>query len=867
MQKADFAFNVIQRFQFDSSAALESIEVSTSHMDLLLYPAPRQTNFLVPLLVAFNSALLMAIKTVIPVKPIEGILDYLSNSLPSISLPSISIDEPLISGFKAVTTNVVARVRTSLFSSIFKPRYLKDIPYLFLPNLGPTVIRVAIFTGLFSLPLFYISLLFPFYRKFSKWNKLVYYRGAVPSTMRFAETEFAHRLSATTSVYAQWSESDLRSLIRRLANEMRYQHHLDPYELDEFVRRNITQVGYAPIPAIPDGHCATCLLKRKLKQCLCYACIRKSKEIMIFYQPTFMPLEHVGMLPLYSVHPNIPLGAEYKWRDDYTTLSFFGYSSEHYTPIQLYDKIKVFLAPPTLRGRLCGPMFLGLVSSCFVRGDACAAIAAIFRNCVRPKHRPLTPVTPTKCRAYSYVDEFSSLLILASLLLPELFTQVEVWDWDRVLAHQKDPEKKRLHITTRALIDQGYQMTAQEMCRVKPFAKAEKKQIYEISDGYIKVVTKMLPRCISAFDPQVSTLLSAYTLPMLKHLNKVCCSDSHIFYASGATPDEITTFLNNAIITNLYILEDDVSMADGSHSEGSYLFMDAIREANHPYLPDDIAEIFQQCRIGKMKTGLLRAFVENIILSGIPLTSWGNSVVFIFIRLIALCIAYNFYDFQQFQTDPSSCLTPTLELLSSIYMAVAGDDGKTFLPHSINGIETYSGDFIPRYVDAWARFGFDVGAGKIRTFNPSNWRLATFLAMRPYWSGEKYEYGPEMARRMTSMFWQLDSTYHPVAWARGICQATLAVASHVPVLSHICRWYLRNTFGSTMEIGSFTNIYSVFHDYYITGDLTERGVKEFLEDYDIPFLMYTDFLESLSIIQDVLVNFNHPIFEKIFAKQ
>jgi hypothetical protein len=70
-----------------------------------------------------------------------------------------------------------------------------------------------------------------------------------------------------------------------------------------------------------------------------------------------------------------------------------------------------------------------------------------------------------------------------------------------------------------------------------------------------------------------------------------------------------------------------------------------------------------------------------------------------------------------------------------------------------------------------------------------------------------------------------------------------------------------------MEIGSFTNIYSVFHDYYITGDLTERGVKEFLEDYDIPFLMYTDFLDSLSIIQDVLVNFNHPIFEKIFAKQ
>jgi hypothetical protein len=79
---------------------------------------------------------------------------------------------------------------------------------------------------------------------------------------------------------------------------------------------------------------------------------------------------------------------------------------------------------------------------------------------------------------------------------------------------------------------------------------------------------------------------------MTKRLNTLFNSQEHIFYAAGATPDQINDFLNAAIETNRFVLEDDVSMADGSHSKGSFSFQHNILDEQWPNLESYIRDVF-----------------------------------------------------------------------------------------------------------------------------------------------------------------------------------------------------------------------------------------------------------------------------------
>lgn len=903
LHRVKYAFNAAPRYHLSDMPIL----VSTASMDLHLHHCPSVFPWKKYLLGITLLSIAVASYFHIPIKPPETLMEYAISKayhlLPS-RLPAPQLNSDHLVAYKPEFKPSWPTRITTLFSSFSydkwafsPPRYLKDIPYYLRPTLLPWCLRFLV-TFLPNVATGGILSIFRrFYNRTLTPRPMQYYRSIIPRTMRIADTDFGHRLATRVALFDQWTRSDLYVVVRRLANEMHYAHNLDTYEIEEYVTRNITVAGHAPIPIIPLGSCVNCLRKRRLKQCMCYECWRLHKAIQVIYEPSFLPTSHVGMLPLYSVRPSVPEG-DYQWRDSFTFASYapahgIKYTSDHLSPYEFYLAISRYYSPPTLRGRLCGPMFMGLVSSCFVRGDACAATAAIFRNCIKPAHHPhlIIQKRNPELIAYSFSHEYRVLWSLLNFLYPELLVPLVKWTFQQVLDHQKVPEKRRLHISTRALIDAGFQIPTEKMNRIDCFAKAEKKEIFELSDGALSYKKKMLPRCISAFNPQVSTLLSPYALPMLKHLNAVFHAEHNLFYASGSTPQQINQFLNNAIASNLYILEDDVSMADGSHSFGSLQFQTQIRESQFPDMPEDIDSIFRILSSGVMRTGCFRAAVQNIIFSGIPLTSWGNSVVFAFVRIFALSAAYKVLDYTDYFDPPADHpvmldaafddrsiplqgnfdFPPLLfELIHSLYMAIAGDDGKTFLPHQFNGVQTFSPGFLDRYIKVWSIFGFDVGASKIRTFDPSNWRLATFLAMRPVWSGEKYEYGPEIARRLTSMYWQLDCPYHPVAWARGISEAIIIAARHVPVLADIAHWYLRNTFGATIEndfIPSFTNVYSTFYNYAVEGDFNDRGLKEFLGDYNIPYLMYQDFLDLLNSTSDVLVNIQHPVLDLIYAKQ
>jgi hypothetical protein len=514
--------------------------------------------------------------------------------------------------------------------------------------------------------------------------------------------------------------------------------------------------------------------------------------------------------------------------------------------------------PPGTYGRLCGPMFMGIEASCFPRGDYVTMLAFACRCALKPPCHPYVSLNPPELETFEEV--YIALAHIAMLLFPNLLTRVTPWTRQQVLDHQRVTAKRLQLERCYRDIDNGEMVGVSAMVRCKSFVKGEKHTAAELGDFLVTRKSKMVPRCINAVHPQLNAVLAPVTLPMSKLLNAVFHSRSNVFYAAGATPSQINDFMNNAISHNRYVLEDDVSMADGSHSKGSFAFQDFFVDAQ---VTDELClTLIRAMRLANVRVGRLRAFASYINVSGVPLTSWSNTIVFIFVRLYALYVAYDL----PLYLEDSTLLHAMSQLMSSIYMAVAGDDGATFLPPSYNGIVTNTPEFLARYSQTWALFGFSVASDKIRVFDPSNWRLSTFLAMRPVWSGQRYEYGPELARRMKTMFWQYDNHMHPVAWARGIASSMLTAARHVPVLSDVCRWLLARTNGAIAQV-EFTNPYSTFYGYYVEGDICDRGLNEFLLDYDISRAEYDDFLLLLQRTQDIYVNLSHIVLHKIFHKE
>jgi hypothetical protein len=271
------------------------------------------------------------------------------------------------------------------------------------------------------------------------------------------------------------------------------------------------------------------------------------------------------------------------------------------------------------------------------------------------------------------------------------------------------------------------------------------------------------------------------------------------------------------------------------------------------------------CARFKIRQDQLKAQLYGPNASGVPPTSIFNSITTGVARVFAVIYAVFGIRF-----DDQSIPYYVSLVRRSVYMAVAGDDGLLILPEYIGSRRVIiDSEFLIRYSLAFSWAGYDVGPKKIRVHSSEHWRLSTFLAMRPYWSGHNYEYGVEISRRLKTMFWLYDKCLHPIAWARGVAVSLLKASRHVPVVRDICLWYLSNTAQITTEIetASFTNNFSTVYGYEVVGDLTERTILEFCADYSVPRSLYDDFLSYLKAQQCVLVNLDHPLLAAIAARE
>ncbi len=653
-------------------------------------------------------------------------------------------------------------------------------------------------------------------------------------------TELVNRTAMGTDPLA------CRNLLKRALAEYDHPILVDPIEVERWIDNVTTAVGTMPVPSLGSGVCHSCMKKRKLKKLRCADC--RALELppcdLVYFG--MVP----AMYPLVEQHPLIPSNMPFRTHNSrHSSFSWEGVSLTSTTEVMaIYDANRPILRS---RGVLCGPMWCGVVIRCYPSNIETTLVAAAIRMAVFPTNNP-QPLF------------WKNMLTMLPVLLPA--KQLAPVTPTEVLDNQRSADRRKKLEECFKLIDEGFPIhrAVRKGMTMGAFSKLEKHCPVTLKRGFWTIKPKLAPRLINNPKALLNALMSVYTLPILDWLHTTWSSTSNVFYAGCSSPQDLNVFLATAS-ENRYVLEDDVSMMDGSHTESSQdFFRSAVLRCFSGRHREILMALLELCQHLRVVKGKLKLDITGPNPSGVPVTSLLNSITTAFVRVCALYFAYT-------GEDPTllADLQPFKHFLGLIYCAVAGDDGCVFLPAQILGTDTFSPDFMARYIHYFSLSGFDVGPSKIRIHRPFQWRLHTFLAMRPYWSGERYEYGVEISRRMKAMFWMLDKNHHPLAWGRGVALSLYKASRHVPVISDICKWYLSCTRGVTtsISIASFTNPYSSVYGYEVIGDINDRCVREFCIDYGVSKDLYDDFLVYLWSQTNPLINLDHPLLWAISQKE
>lgn len=674
-------------------------------------------------------------------------------------------------------------------------------------------------------------------------------RGAFNTQFEFFDTDFGRALYSRLIGQDNADRSTMRSIARRLYSEMNFPPNVNVESVTDWLA-TIEE----PIQAIvPNQHlhvgCLNCAGTVAVKRRICRSC-RTTLKFPFYHQPIAEAVVFVGLRPLKCCDP---LPKQHYTFSNNATVTFRGMLvTNTQVALQIYHQHK---PPPRGYGHSCGPIICCLEPSVFPPGDGTALVAMAFRMAIDP---PFTPNPAIWDAAFS----------LLRLIFPGFLTgSLDVWSHQQVIQHIKDPDKRLKYES--GLNDYEISNPRKGRYLFGCFAKLEKACTHTI-DSSITLVSKSkaIPRLINSPKPIVNVLQSPCTLPFYKHLSYYFYNaQPNIFSASGRSPSEINDWFNEAWSFSLCIIEDDVSFMDLSQSEDSLNFVVRLFD----YFFSD-QELFMHCL---RTTTRLRIRTSSIVAdlgvhnaSGVPTTTISNTIVCIMARVCALAFTIikqplNLTNILHYAEIINNVVIP------NIRMAVAGDDG--YLLVSPTAFPNYrTPQFLQEYSDGFASFGLDVGLSKIRTFSEANWRLSTFLALRPYRTTTSYQLGPEIARRLTTAFWKLESPMHPVAWMRANAQALILSSGHVPILSDVCKFVLRTTHGCPDCAGPTiedSNPYSISYKWTFQGEPSPLALCDMMADYGFDYDCYADFIKTLDGLSTPFVNLHHPIFNYIFAQQ
>lgn len=605
-----------------------------------------------------------------------------------------------------------------------------------------------------------------------------------------------------------------------------------------------TTPGFA-LPGFTSRQCWSCGKETKTKWHHCKAC--KCRNRALLNEPIVPAyVQHVGFLPLFSKRYRLPpfgLKPDVKVQRG-KTKKMSG------SELIAYVTTSPEINDPTVgqRGLLCGCMFLGMQPSCFPRGED----HTLGTFCIRLGVERLHEAQPGP------VDALFQLAVLMGI------DQLEAESDEVFMAHFSGPKKRKMLEARRAYnhgTEPGLIFPKGQPPRMtfKGFIKGEKSHSANYDDGPIMKEYEK-PRLICCPDPIVLYMLGPYTHSQTKWLAHHFDCESPLYYAGCSKPGDLNRWINRSLekIPDAVSFAADITAIDSNYSQLLFGFIAKVRALQYPDLPAEIRRLFDAEEHLTINFGGYKAEVNYVNASGVSDTSYKNSLVSLFAQLYSFCYAMN----STFATD-GTMEKLVQQVLTSVDFAISGDDSLTRTPRFLGPHDTMSRYFHAKYVYAWSQLGFTV---KLQVYPETEWRLATFLGNRPVWAGTEYRWAPEPARRLRSLYWQIDTTMHPVAWARGVSRQIVSAAGHAPVLADIARWMLRITEGGPTAVVE-ANPYNPM-SFNVGGDaVTERAITEFLADYSVEPEEYNDFLMMLSSVADPLVDISLSIIHKIFMHE
>lgn len=744
-------------------------------------------------------------------------------------------------------------------------------------------------------------------------------------------------ISTRLAMRAEVDEATARHVI---SNHMRRHDAFGNYvarpAMEAYVQRLLTTPARTPPgpPALPPNtHCWSCSRRDKTLRHLCRQC-RGLAKLPAYWRPLIsrtyrFHAEPAIFRPIFSAvvsHPHPAYKAAHYHIDDHTGQLFVHrmrnpreaphlswrqrgervYAAQEFDQaVNFWDHFHTTERIVSARGLSCGPIIQGYEPSCFVRGDSTAAAAYLIRNLAE---RPHWHDAPDRAAlgfwnfAYLFLDALEYVTRIERPGADAVgIIELQPSDTAAWLAQLDDSRKRAEAEQALAEIARGdwpeikrikasvypVDSTPDRACKItvpsllfKGFTKAEKTCMVEWTRDCSLWVDKrpMKPRFICVPGTLALVVLGRYTHRQTKWLTEVFPVTSPLFYAGCSEPAELRGWLNTSLARypNPMCVIDDISAMDANHCPDSFRFHNRVRARQFPFLPPDVDELYRAIEHVTVKIGQYSGAVSHINPSGVPDTSYKNSLMAVLIRWMAFAHAsFDLFVVDRVARDGADDLLVNFRLrpglntaaaislmraaLSHFVMAASGDDGLIYTTHEVATRPVGSPSWLAAYTMVWNASGFN-----IKVDVSTNFRLATFLANRPvYSSAGFYEWAPEPARRLKSLFWMFDKNHHPVAWARGVASQVVTMARHAPVLSDICVWYLRRTTGPIVKEPAEFHRYNPMWSNKAIGHACERTLEEFCHDYKIPLPEYQAFLAWLDSLPHPFLSLNCFVLERI----
>lgn len=418
--------------------------------------------------------------------------------------------------------------------------------------------------------------------------------------------------------------------------------------------------------------------------------------------------------------------------------------------------------PPVIQARVVGPV----ISGC----SACTTAKTDYMGCVALFCRMFRSPPPPRSGLWKWASQFIQILLPAWDDPPDSMSDE---DWIASMPpNRRGPLLEAFALWKRTGWDKKYS-------KFRSFIKLELLPMFEkTKDGFIPV-REIVARLINAPHDVTHVIAGPLLKPYAHWLKAQWHCDSPLFYGS-VDPATLRYWLRRATAKGpRLVFWSDYSMFDSSHNSETWALIESLYTPllSDPVRGDDFRRVLEAWRTPSGYLGNMKYTGRVMNASGRDDTAFANALLNGIAMLLSVTAAW--------------CQVPLMEVkathvwltMDDLLLSVVGDDALGFLPPV--SAERESG-FRLAAVDALKQFGLSA-----KFFTSTRFEDAVYLGHRPILVDGEWYWSRTLGRCLYKLGYAIGTSSHPLAHFAGIADMHTVCSSHTPVLSDICRLWLK----------------------------------------------------------------------------